>query len=176
MRTTPLPDGHANQNAVDLAAGTTNVFIISHGWNNAKSEAQKLCNDFFENFDDLKKNFSFTGRHLAIVGIFWPSKKFDDLAFEVGQSNADAVGVGDDGKALLAAKLEELKALFAAPGEIQKIDAAKTALNGIEINPGERKKFVSNIRSLLNPAAADREDASDTFFETSEEELMENLR
>ena len=164
------------QNAVDLPAGTTDVFIMSHGWNNNKSDAQKLYDDFFRNFGDLKESFDFTSRQLAIVGIFWPSKKFDDLAFEVGQSNAAAVGVGDDGQAILAAKLEELKALFAAPGEIQKIDAAKTALAGIETSPAERKKFVSNIRSLLNPAAADREDASDTFFQSSEEELMENLR
>jgi hypothetical protein len=164
------------QNAVDLPAGTTDVLIISHGWNNNKADAQKLYDDFFKNLADLKENFDFTSRQLAIVGIFWPSKKFDDLAFEVGQNNAAAVGVGDDSQALLAAKLEELKTLFTAPGEIQKIDAAKRALDGIENSPAKRTQFVTNIRSLLNRAAADREDASDTFFESSEEELMQNLR
>jgi hypothetical protein len=113
---------------------------------------------------------------LAIVGVFWPSKKFDDLAFEVGQGNAAAVGVSDGGEAVLAAKLEELKAFFTAPAEIQKLEAAKAALRGIQTSPAERKKFASNIRALLNPAAANREDASDTFLQSSEEELMESLR
>jgi hypothetical protein len=164
------------QNAVDLQAGTTDVFIMSHGWNNTKQEAENLYAAFFNNFGDLKRNFDFTGRQLAIVGVFWPSKRFDDLAFEVGQSNAAAVGVSDGAEALLGAKLDELKALFTAPAEIQKLEAAKAALSGIETSPDERKKFVSNIRALLNPAAANREDASDTFFQSSEEELMESLR
>jgi hypothetical protein len=164
------------QNAVDPPAGTTDVFIMSHGWNNSKRDAQNLYDAFFKNFAELKKNFDFTGRQLAIVGVYWPSKKFDDLAFEVGQSNAAAVGVSDDGEALLIAKLDELKGLFIAPAEIQKLEAAKAAIAGIETSPAERKKFVSNIRDLLNPAAANREDASDTFFQSSEEELMESLR
>jgi hypothetical protein len=164
------------QDAVNLPAGTTDVFIMSHGWNNTKQDAQNLYDAFFKNFGDLKKHFDFTGRQLVIVGVYWPSKKFDDLAFELGQSNAAAVGVSDNGEALLAAKLDELKRLFTAPAEIQKLEAAKAAIAGIETSPAERKKFVSNIRDLLNPAAANREDASDTFFQTSEEELMESLR
>jgi hypothetical protein len=163
------------QNTVDLPVGTTDVFIMSHGWNNTRQEAENLYDAFF-NFADLKKNFDFTGRQLAIVGMYWPSKKFDDLTFEAGQSNAAAVGVGDGGETLLGAKLDELKVLFTAPAEIQKLEAAKAALSGIETSPGERKKFVSNIRALLNPTAANREDASDAFFQSSEEELMESLR
>jgi predicted alpha/beta hydrolase family esterase len=164
------------QSPVVVPSGTTDVFIISHGWNNNKEDAGKLYDAFFGNFAELKKNFDFTDRRLAIVGIFWPSKKFDDLAFQVGQSNAAAVGVPTEDEALLAAKLEELKTLFSSQEEIQKIDLAKEALASIETSPAARKKFVSNIRSLLNPAAANREDASDTFFQTSEEELMENLK
>jgi hypothetical protein len=164
------------QNTVDLPAGTTDIFIMSHGWNNTKQEAENLYDAFFKNFADLKNNFDFTDRQLAIVGLYWPSKKFDDLRFDAGQSNAAAVGLGDGGETLLGAKLDELKALFTAPAEIQKLEAAKAALSGIETSPGERQKFVSNIRALLNPAAASREDASDTFFQSSAEELMESLR
>ena len=165
------------QNGVVLPAGTTDVLIISHGWNNNKVDAQKLYDAFFGNFAELKGNFDLASRKLAIVGIFWPSKKFDDLAFKVGQSNAAAVGVSAEDEGLLAAKLDELKqTLFSSPGEVQSIDAAKETLAGIETSPAARQKFVSNIRSLLNPAAANREDASDTFFQTSEEELMENLK
>jgi hypothetical protein len=164
------------QDAVTLPAGTTDVFIMSHGWNNNKEDAQKLYDAFFGNFAELKENFDFANRKLAIVGIFWPSKKFDDLAFQVGQSNAAAVGVPTEDEALLAAKLEDLKALFSSPEENQKIEAAKEAIAGIETSPAARQKFVCNIRSLLNPDAANREDASDTFFQTSEEELMENLK
>jgi len=164
------------QNAFNLPAGTTDVFIISHGWNNTKQDAQSLYDLFFKNFAELKNNFDFTGRQLTIIGVFWPSKKFDDLGFEPGQTNAAAVGVSAGEEALLAKKVDELKALFTTPAEIQKLEAAKAALPGLETSPSERKKFVSNIRALLNPAAANREDASDTFFQSTEEELMENLR
>src|SRR6516165_2202227 len=77
-------------NAVDLPTGTTDVFIMSHGWNNTKKDAENLYGAFFKNFADLKRNFDFTGRQLAIVGVFWPSKK---LAFEIGPNN---VGAADE--------------------------------------------------------------------------------
>jgi hypothetical protein len=35
------------QNAVDLPAGTTDVFIMSHGWNNTKQDAENLYDVFF---------------------------------------------------------------------------------------------------------------------------------
>jgi hypothetical protein len=164
------------QNSVVIPAGATDVFIFSHGWNNTKSDAQDLYNRFFTNFTTLKGSFNFTDREFAIVGVFWPSKKFDDLTFDVGQSNAASIGVGDDDDAQIVAKLEELKALFSDPLEIQKIETAKSTIAAIETSPDARQKFVSSIRSLLDPAAANREDASDTFFQTSEQELMENLR
>ena len=164
------------QNAVDLPAGTTDVLTMSHGWNNTKPDAQNLYNAFFKNFADLMGNFDFTGRQLAIIGVFWPSKRFDDLAFEAGQSNAATLGVNEGGEELLAAKLDELKTLFTAPAEIEKLEAAKTAIPGLETSLAQRKIFVSNIRALLNPDAANREDASDTFFQSTEEDLMENLR
>jgi len=42
-------------NAVDLPAGTTDVFIISHGWNNTKQDAENLYDVFFKNFADLRE-------------------------------------------------------------------------------------------------------------------------
>jgi hypothetical protein len=164
------------QDPVVIPTGVTDVFVISHGWNNNKQDAQALYNRFFTNFASLKGNFNFAHRELAIIGVFWPSKKFDDLAFEIGQSNAASIGVSDNDNALVATKLEELKGFFSDPAEIQKIEAAKSAISGIETSPNARAKFVSSIRSLLDPSAANREDASDTFFEISEEELMDNLR
>jgi hypothetical protein len=42
-------------NAVDLPAGTTDVFIMSHGWNNTKQDAVNLYDVFFKNFADLRE-------------------------------------------------------------------------------------------------------------------------
>ena len=46
----------------------------------------------------------------------------------------------------------------------------------LEDKASARRAFVDKIRSLLDPAAANREDASDTFFKDDGNELMKNLK
>lgn len=57
-------DGAAlNQQEVTLPAGTTDVIVASHGWNNTDEQAERLYTDLFTNFaavasDELQKKRS----------------------------------------------------------------------------------------------------------------------
>jgi len=71
--------GLESQDQVNLPAGVTDLFIISHGWNNNAADARELYRKFFENFVAVAQRDDLSGRSFAIVGVIWPSKKFDEL-------------------------------------------------------------------------------------------------
>ena len=56
---------------------TTDLFIISHGWNNDEKDAHALYQELFNNIKAQEKNVDVTGRSFAVAGVIWPSKKFD---------------------------------------------------------------------------------------------------
>src|SRR4029077_15433999 len=67
------------ENQVNPPAGVTDLFVMSHGWNNDADAARELYRKFFENFVAVAQPNDLPGRSLAIVGAIWPSKKFDEL-------------------------------------------------------------------------------------------------
>src|SRR5688572_27798872 len=119
----------AATNVVTLPAGTTDVFVIAHGWRNDEQDAAKIYTAFFTNFADpnIVDPALLTGKKCAIIGVFWPSKNFDALIAAQGASkggNAAAIGdvVSDpESRAKLVQQIEELKqsGIFDEPAEIQ---------------------------------------------------------
>ena len=69
-----------------------------------------------------------------------------------------------------------MKKLFSEPRQKQTLDEVKALLPDIEDKGSARKEFVNKIRSLLDPSAANDEDASGTFFKEDGNELMKNLK
>ena len=55
----------------------TDLFIISHGWNNDEKDAHALYQELFTNVKAQEKNTNAAGRSFAVAGVIWPSKKFD---------------------------------------------------------------------------------------------------
>ncbi|HEU5238774.1 MAG TPA: hypothetical protein VFU37_16705 [Pyrinomonadaceae bacterium] len=173
--------GLENQNQVNLPAGVTDLFVMSHGWNNDADAARELYRKFFENFVAVAQPNDLPGRSFAIVGVIWPSKKFDEL---VAASSAPGSAQGSAGltaahKESLKAveeKLETMKNLFSEPAQRQTLDEVKALLPDIEDKASARQQFVDKIRSLLDPAAANDEDASGTFFKEDGNELMKSLK
>lgn len=170
----------SNQNQINLPAGVTDLFVISHGWNNDADAARDLYRKLFENFAAVAQPNDLPGRKFAILGVIWPSKKFDEL---VAASSAPGAG----GSASLSAahkasqkavedKLKAMKKLFSEPAQKKILDEAKALLADIEEKSSARKEFVNKIRSLLDPSAANDEDASKTFFKVDGNELMKNLK
>src|SRR5688500_14358741 len=85
--------------------GVTDLVVISHGWNNNATDARELYRRLFENFAAVAQANDLPGRTFAIVGVIWPSKKFDELvAVSEAPSASGAAGLN-------ALELESLKAL-----------------------------------------------------------------
>ena len=171
----------ATQAEINLPANTTDLFVISHGWNNDADAARTLYRGFFESFQAVAQANDLPGRKFAIVGVIWPSKKFDEL---VAASSASANAQGSAGlsaahtesQKLLEEKLDAMKEMFTESAQKQTLDEAKALLPDLEEKASARKEFVNKIRSLLDPAAANKEDASETFFKDDGNELMKNLK
>ena len=58
----------------------------------------------------------------------------------------------------------------------QALDEAKALIPDLDDKASARRAFVEKIRSLIDPSAANREDASDSFFKGGGDELMDNLK
>src|SRR5512132_55302 len=125
--------GLENQNEINLPAGVTDLFVMSHGWNNDADAARQLYQKFFENFVAVAQPNDLVGRSFAIVGVIWPSKKFDELVAVSGVPGA-AQGSASlraaDAKSLraLEKKLERMKATFTKPAQRRILKEAKALL------------------------------------------------
>ncbi len=162
----------------------TDVYVMSHGWNNDPNAAQTLYKNFFTTFMQVTPKESLQGRNLTIVGVIWPSKQFDELlALEgTGDAQGGAAFGGDDdvlvekSKDALKQKIERMKDLFNEPEQQRALSQAEDSIDDIEEKATARANFVRSIRMLLDPGAAHPEDGSDLFIEEDPESLMGKLR
>jgi hypothetical protein len=166
---------------VTLPGSTKQVFVFSHGWNNDANEARDLYGAFFRNFEKIANaRFNLTEvKPFAVVGVFWPSKKFNEglAVFGGGDaSGAASVERRAEGETKVISKLEEMKSLFESDADRKLLNEAIDLVGELNDKATARAAFVEKIRSLLDPSAADREDASASFFESEPDELMESLK
>src|SRR6266516_4102667 len=169
------------ENQINIRAGVTDLFFISYGWLQNAEAARDFYRKFFESFVAVAQPNDLPGRTFTIVGIIWPSKEFDELVAVSGvpggtQGSASLKAADKASQQALEEKLERMKEIFIQPAQKQTLDGAKTLLLDIEDKASARQEFVDKIRSLLDPAAANSEDASDTFFKDDGNELMKNLK
>jgi hypothetical protein len=169
------------QSPVNLPASATDVLVMSHGWNNNAERARTLYRDFFSNFAAAAQPNDLPGRSLAIVGVIWPSKEFDEMvAVSTAAGSADgSASVGKDhaaGRKALEKKLDSMKDFFTATAQREALDAARALIPDLEDKGSARREFVNRIRSLLDPIAASSDDASKIFFRDDADALMENLK
>jgi hypothetical protein len=153
----------------------TDLFVISHGWNNDKRDARELYDALFGNISTIVAGRRTSGenRKFAIVGVFWPSKKFadEDLIPAGGAANMAAASAGPL-SSLLKNKLHGLKGTFDRPDE-NALDRAAALVDDLEESPEAQKRFVDLIRSVVPQHPLDTaEDASGQFFQTPGDELL----
>ena len=65
-----------------LADDSTDVLVVSHGWNNDMAEAHQLYERIATSLDAVRAASDARGsdREVAICGVMWPSKRFADVA------------------------------------------------------------------------------------------------
>ena len=187
------------QNTETIAPDTTDVFVASHGWNNDKADARALYLELFSNIAAQLSGFEVSGKKFAIVGVFWPSKKFDFKIAAIGGAGGGPAAVATvtesdaSSQAAVVARLEEFErylsmetlpedsdaaAAIAPKANVGvEVKAAKDLLPKIDTHATARAEFVEHIRSLLDKSAANDEDGSNIFFKLKKgDELMDKLR
>lgn len=172
-------------NQVSIPAGTKDLIFIAHGWRNDANDAKALYTQFFTNFakPEVVKPERFAGRSRTVIGVFWPSKNFDALVAAQGGGGAhNTAGVGDsesdaESRKKLIDQLEALKApgVFDEPAQQQALSAAQALVPDLDNKATARAAFMQHLRSLMDPAAADAEDASDIFLTRNPEDIFKRL-
>ena len=173
-------DGAAlDKQEVTLPEGTTDVIVASHGWNNTEEQAEQLYIPLFTNFAAVASD-QLHEKKIAIVGIIWPSKKFTDVvdAAVAEQAPGGGAGFGMSSTAAdetIKAKLDVIATMFDKKAA-KKITAAKNQIGKLESDLDARRKFVDELRSLLDDSAAHEEDNSALFFKLDGSVMLEKLK
>lgn len=157
--------------------GITDLFIISHGWNNDMAQARDLYRRFFAGVRQVvgSGQVSVADRKFAVLGVLWPSKKFADDELIPG----GAASLGGDRLAGLKTQLEALRDAFDNPDAPAILAQAEKLLPDLESKPQARKRFAELLRSLpaatADLQAGEAEDAADKFFSLAGDDLMDRL-
>ncbi|HEU4772664.1 MAG TPA: hypothetical protein VFS68_10970 [Candidatus Udaeobacter sp.] len=173
-------DGAAlNKQEVKLPEGTTDVIVASHGWNNTQEQAEQLYTELFTSFAAVASD-QLQNKKIAIVGVIWPSKKFTDVvdAAVAEQARGGGAGFGTNATAAdetIKAKLDVIATMFDKKAA-KKITAAKNQIAKLESDLAARRKFVDELRSLLDESAAHEEDNSALFFKLDGSVMLEKLK
>jgi len=160
----------------------TDLFVMSHGWNNDMDDAKDLYSRLSGQIaSQIGASASLQGRTFAICGVLWPSKKFDDKDLIPGGAASLNDSVTDD---QVQQRVNDLRDLLAAKGwPMEQSDAGlESKFSGLvaavkewEDDPDARRQTVETIRGLLPKDTADAEDASSLFFKLKPDALIGNL-
>ena len=167
---------------VAVPAGTTDVIVVSHGWNNNQTDAEDLYQRLFTSFSQVGGANDLDGRKLAVVGVLWPSKRFDEMVASVadqqgaqGSASLNSPANAESQK-LLEEKLTSMEAIFTKPEQKAAIAEMRKLIPDLEDKATARRTFIEKTRSLLDKSHADGEDASSLFFKEDGEDVMQALK
>ena len=166
---------------VTIPSGVTDVIVVSHGWNNSRQDAEALYARLFANFAAVAQPNDLANRNVAIVGVIWPSKRFDELVSATATSAAAGGSASLSPQAsaesdrLLHEKLDRMAETFTEAGEQKTIAELKALIPDLQDKGSARTAFVDKVRSLLDMSAQNDEDASVTFFADDGNAIMKRL-
>lgn len=141
-------------------AGTTDVVVMSHGWNNDMAEARELYARWLASARSVLDGgaIELGARKIGFVGVLWPSKRFAERALVPG----GAAGLTDS----LDGELSVLEEALDRPEEQARITTLRALEPRLENDPAARRDFVLTLRALLGPSVEDDdEDGTEIFTE-----------
>lgn len=156
-------------------AKTTDLIVISHGWNNTLVDARTLYTAFLaclRNVIDDQALGEVADRNFAVFAVLWPSMKFADE--KLIPSGAAAIGSLVTAESVKT-QIDRLDAALKSPAASRTLKRARALVTSLENDPKAREKFADLIRSVLDPKAADVEDGSKAFFSRKGGDLMDRL-
>lgn len=121
------------------AAGTTDLFVMSHGWNNSEGDAERLYSAMFP----LIANAPGVPAHAGYLGVFWPSIWFPDPP----AGSSDAALSGAQISATLARSVPAASAPLATMGAL--IDSGLGHVDAGTATPAQQGAAVEQFHGLL---------------------------
>jgi len=158
------------------ASAITDLIVISHGWNNDMPEAEALYTSIFIQAGAVLQQQNpacdaVRTRRVAVVGILWPSKKFDDASLIPGGAAAMS-----DGTAEAMQAVELLSQFLDAPDAAQALARAKVLVPQLSDSIDARDEFGRLLRAFMPHDANDEEPVIDpSLFTLSGDELLRRL-
>lgn len=154
---------------LDIAALTkaTDLFVMSHGWNNDENQARSLYDGFFASVGSLIDDKTLTipqGRDFRCLRIFWPSKQFD-----LPNSNAAvAAGAGDPALAAAVLQTQRLIDATADPSAKAALTTALGLLGTINTDASAADQFVRLVLSTATSDAEEHDPVSSVFEQSAQ--------
>ena len=143
------------------AAGkpTTDLVVMSHGWNNDMSEARQLYADFFASVAAVHASYKVAqNRTFAVAAVLWPSKRFADADLIAG----GAAALPPDPTQQLNTQLDQLKLAFAAnPTSAKSIEDARAQIPKLNGSQAAQDAFVSALASAVPHASGPKDEGMD---------------
>ena len=152
----------------------TDLIIVSHGWNNDMAEARSLYEQLFRSIRTVADGpVELPGRTIAVLGIFWPSKKFaeSELIPSGGAASFGADQSDDEVGQCLDVFADALK----EPSAVDDLEEIRGTIENLDDSQEARELFADKLRSLLPATSADSDDGSSEFFAARAEELFDRL-
>lgn len=149
----------------------TDLFVVSHGWNNDMDEARALYRELFTNVKAQAAGVpGVAGRRFAVVAVLWPSKKFADRDLIPGQAELEAGGAasvgGDDGEAdaVVREQLDTLRLLLGEgldEDERAALERAWKMVPFLDGAPDRQQEFAKIVLRFLPPGMGKRDEEQD---------------
>lgn len=156
-------------------ATATDLFVISHGWNNDMADAENLYDRFFEQVRAVLDSGvlpNLASRKFAILGVLWPSKKFADEDLIPSGAAGAADPVSD---AALVKQLQDLKGGFDHPDGDKILTDLQGLVPKLNDSPAAQKEFIEKLRSLPGRKEQEATEGSDLFFTKPAGDIMKEL-
>jgi len=155
--------------------GATDLFVISHGWNNDMADARDLYTRFFDCARQVLDSgvvASISKRKFAIMAVLWPSAKFADK--DLIPSGAAGIGspITND---FLTGELDSMKKVFNTAKARATLDKAKKLVPKLEDSKKARTDFADLMRSLLPKKISPDVDAGSDFSKLPGDEILQRL-
>jgi hypothetical protein len=130
--------------------GITDLFVISHGWNNDIPEAEGLYASIFAKIDEVLAQgnaacVTVRARRAAVVGVLWPSKKFDEASLIAG----GAAGMAANDTSELTKSLDLLTGFMGTPDAAQSLKRAADLVPTLAGSLDARDEFVRIVRAFM---------------------------
>lgn len=156
--------------------GPTDLFVLSHGWNNDMAQARALYARLLGHLRDhldAGRVPGLEGRRWSVFAVLWPSKKFaDEDLIPSGAAAAPGVDQGD-----LDEALRDLQGFFAGDDADERLERARELVGRLDADPEARREFVDALRPLF-PSDPDPETAAELPPETFDlpgDQVLERL-